>query len=60
MTFEKLWKSVEFTNLLHELPNQLEMTVKFHHMHGTPLELICSTGTKWTILWLVIISANIC
>ena len=29
-------------------------------MHGTPLELICSTGTKWTILWLVIISATTC
>ena len=60
MTFEEAVKSVEFANLLHELPNQLEMSVKFHHMCGTPLELICSIGTKWTILWLVIISTNIC
>ena len=26
--------------------NPLEMSVKFHHKHGTPLEMICSTGTK--------------
>ena len=29
MTFEKLWKSMEFANLLLKLPNQLEMSVKF-------------------------------
>ena len=39
------------SNLLPDLQNRLEMSVKFHHMYGTPLELICSTGTKWTILW---------
>ena len=45
------WKSVQFSNLLPEQPNQLEMSVKFHHMHDTPLEPICSIGTKWMILW---------
>ena len=45
MTLGRQWKSVEFANLLPELQNQLEMTVKFHCMHGTPLELICSIGT---------------
>ena len=47
---DDIWEaveSVEFANLLPELQNQLEMSVKFHHMHATPLELICSTGTKW-------------
>ena len=51
MTYGKQWKSMEFANLLPEQLNQLEMSVKFHHMHGTPLELICSTGTKWVTLW---------
>ena len=51
MTSGRQWKSVEFANLLPELQNKLEMLVKFHHMHSTPLELICSTGTKWTFLW---------
>ena len=49
MTFGRQWKSVEFVNLLPELLNQLEMSVKFHHTCGTPLELIFSIGTKWTI-----------
>ena len=60
MTSVRQWKSVEFVNLLTELPNQMEMSVKFHHTCGTPLELICSTGTKWTMLWLVTTLANTC
>ena len=35
MTSGKQWKSVEFANLLLELLNQLEMSVKFHHMWHT-------------------------
>ena len=51
MRYGKQCKSVEFANLLPEQLNWLEMSVKFHHMHGTLLELICYIATKWTILW---------
>ena len=47
MTSGRQWNDVEFASQLPELSNLLEMSVKFHHMHGTPWELICSTGTRW-------------
>ena len=58
MTSTRQWKSVEFASQLPELPGQLETSVKFHPMHGTPWELTCSTGTEWTFLWLVITLQN--
>ena len=48
MTSGRQWNDVESASQLPELSNQLEISVKFHHMHGTPLEQICSTGTRWT------------
>ena len=50
MTSGRQWKSVEFANLLLELQNQLEMSVKLHHMHGTPLGLILFYWNKMDYL----------
>ena len=58
MILEKQWESVEFAKLHPELLNLLEMSVKFHYTDGTPLEMFCSTRTKWITWWLVIISAS--
>ena len=48
MTFEKLWKNVEFVKQVPEQLNQLEMSVMRLLMHGTLWALTCSIGTKLT------------
>ena len=58
MTSARQWKSVEFASQLPELPSLLETSVKFHPMHGIHWDPTCSTGTKWTFLWLVITLQN--
>ena len=49
LTFEKLWKNVEFVKQVPKQLNQLEMWVMCLLMHGTLWALTCSIGTRLTI-----------
>ena len=51
---DDIWEAVEKCGICQSSSRAAKLVgnvSEFHHMYDTPLELICSTGTKWITLW---------